>query len=1028
MKQKWSKMTKRLLSIAMSTILCCSTFHFVSPMLTYAIETGEEAIVKNGDFESGRAGYNVRSWSLTSMTASCTLETQHDWTANYTLQTEMEDGNKIAALQKKGAGYAAMTSQAFSVTSGQGYRLTYNYKVPYLEGVLETSDFQGIHVALQQLDKDGNQLSWSILNNTDSGKGQTGSTKWETVVQDFVADVNATSAVLYIKIGGTDDVKAKAVFDNIELVPYESTQVVNGDFESVTYEADGGRTGVMEGPACWKTVSVGGNMVEDTNDYQNNYIASIVEESSNKILKLEPKNGVTKGYTQVLSTYIPVPANVTYSIQYKLKISGNTNNGTLVRIAYYDAQKNYLGHKIGNTTKTTSNQWVTKTLSDSETVTPDNTAYVKVGFSISGAWNGTEGFLLYFDDVILNVAGENAEWTKETSMAGGVPRRDTQNYTSNYDIVQENAGTGHEEAWKIYISNNIGCRGGVTFYSQPIPVQGTEEYTTSFDLKIEDVDDAYVSGCYGASYVIRYLDNKGNQINAKEPKVLNGYPKGEQDWTGNIYTFTPPAEASSVQVGLVIGGEWNTCKDMKYYWDNIVLMTSERYEDFVKDPSITGSPLYEKTVLFVGDEVGGGMANVAENFSEMIVTDGCMSGAGFSQGLSATIAEQIIEHSGDNYEYVIISGGVQDAIANVPIGTLSDDSTYMNGAFDTTTFAGALEDTFRNVAENFDDIKVVYAFPNCSEMNGYYEVAKAASEKWNIEFIDFDVNTDFDNWNQIIEALETADMFDRDFIPDFSLENILLKRYSRFVQGGITPATNVEALKQLLVQVQNANMPNLEEEIENALKQYEAYRVSMCGATIAKADANQLRMIAASPTKTLPEKVKVQQMGILVLPVEDITPGNKNYNKDADLSVGNEFVMDITSTYSKAGAAYDAILSGNKVDPVKEYAAVAYIIYEVDQTEYVMYSQNDYVNTIGTQTVSDGVAVTSVYGIAKNMAELLVEEYEEQLNYDAIGGKKKISEIESATEETEVSLFDVFNMVSDNVKWLNEILRVGGAF
>lgn len=996
--------------------ICVGMPQILSPIHAKAttIETSDKASHKvvNGDFESGRDGYSVKNWSKTAMDLNTDAKRNDAaFLAAYSLETDVEaSGNKVAALKKNGSGYVAVTSEKIQVAANEEYRILFDYRTVEISakaGATNGLDYYGVRLLAEQFDASGTSLGMKRIFEDGSNTNQ-----WSTGIAEIITKSNTASVVLYLWVGGQWNMYATVHFDNVVMESMGSYKVPNGTFGKVTYKADGGRAAGEMGPAGWTVVSCQqvGNGFNNA-DYKEHYKATVENVDGDQVLHYAPKNYTTHGYALVQSPYIAIEPGVNYAVQYELKMSGVSSQVTLVHITYYNAAKEVIGTYAPAGSVIQETDWTLLRHSNSDMKTPANTAYMKIGFYAGGAWNKTEQYDLYFDNVVLEVSKEFAGWIAETCIEGGIPRSDSNDFTGNYGIRQVSDGV-HEEALQLYVTRTSGILGGAVYYSKPIEVAGGKEYTTSFDLKIENSDDSKDANVFGASYVLRYLDNTGNiiQINdAKDnsPLCLNGRPQSNRDWTHYVYNFTPPKNAVSVQVGLVIGGYiMNKCPNLTHSWDNLVLMEAEAYQDYVKDPAVTNSPLYKQTALFVGDEIGSGMAEFATSYSEMDVTNACHE--------TVSVEDMLSLHANGTYKYVIISLGAREIKAQIPAGTVTSDTTYMSGVdFDTTTFAGLLEQTFAKVAEYHEPEKVVYVLP--ANYAVYKEVAEAASNKWGVELVVLtDTSSDVQNWNEVIEPAETARTFDCYAIP--GMEDYLSSLVDE-IKNRAFSFENMLMLDVLLTKVEGCPEEHakyqgyqaLVTKIQTSITVYDEYRPTICGATIADGDPNQLCFMAMSPKGALTEGITVKKMGMLVTEAE-----------------GTSQFMDIEAAYSKAETLYQGILSGKDVAPSAKYMAIAYVIYEENGMEYTFYSNNDYINTLGVKTAENGVCIKSVYDIAKAIAKELLIEKESRINFAAIGGVENKHLIAGATEDTEVSLYDVYMLVSENAVLVETWLSEGG--
>lgn len=122
-----------------------------------------------------------------------------------------------------------------------------------------------------------------------------------------------------------------------------------------------------------------------------------------------------------------------------------------------------------------------------------------------------------------------------------------------------------------------------------------------------------------------------------------------------------------------------------------------------------------------------------------------LSGASVStcRGTNRVLA-QLTANAKNAYDYLILHGGVNDAMDSAEIGTITD--SYKVTDFDSSTFAGALEELFYYASRNYEGSRigyiVNYATPNSTwggrtkDMSEYFAVAKEICDKWGIPYLD----------------------------------------------------------------------------------------------------------------------------------------------------------------------------------------------------------------------------------------------------------------------------------------------------
>lgn len=162
------------------------------------------------------------------------------------------------------------------------------------------------------------------------------------------------------------------------------------------------------------------------------------------------------------------------------------------------------------------------------------------------------------------------------------------------------------------------------------------------------------------------------------------------------------------------------------------------------------NPLSGKIAVFTGDSIcegygyAGGYAGIIGTENNMTIQnlgvgDGCVAPYSDANGARFVISTSIANMRSDA-DYVILEGGCNDAGYEVTLGTLT--SGY-NDTLDTNTFAGAFEYMLKSAIAKFPDAKIGYIFIHKCEPNfdsrttgSYYNVAKAACEKWGIPYCD----------------------------------------------------------------------------------------------------------------------------------------------------------------------------------------------------------------------------------------------------------------------------------------------------
>ena len=191
------------------------------------------------------------------------------------------------------------------------------------------------------------------------------------------------------------------------------------------------------------------------------------------------------------------------------------------------------------------------------------------------------------------------------------------------------------------------------------------------------------------------------------------------------------------------------------------------YGDYTVD---TDSPLYGKSVLFIGDSITEasfenavpGLADIAGWPGRVGYTNGMewinagVSGATLAYG----IAGQMEDYAAMNrkFDYIVIHGGVNDAGFNCSVGSVSSysvDSLLADTNLNHTpygSYASGLERAIVYAKQNFPEAKLLYIMNyklkssndaynkftngNYANLPNYFAVGKKVCEKWDVAYVD----------------------------------------------------------------------------------------------------------------------------------------------------------------------------------------------------------------------------------------------------------------------------------------------------
>ena len=248
-------------------------------------------------------------------------------------------------------------------------------------------------------------------------------------------------------------------------------------------------------------------------------------------------------------------------------------------------------------------------------------------------------------------------------------------------------------------------------------------------------------------------------------------------------------------------------------------------------PTVTDTALSGKKALFVGDSISVGAADtaMAYGWGGRIGRKYGMDWINYSHGGACvaerpdgdyrTIVEQIQQFGDNDFDYVIIEGGVNDSLRNLDVGEIS--LSYNIEDFDLNTFAGSLETAFAYVTNKWPNTHIgfIVTFQNRwigkEDTSKYYNVARTICQKWNVPYLDLNGDTVAGTLN----ALSETDSYIPDGIHpnaggyDVLVDNYIeqwmlhlnawggLENYARgdFNGDGITNAPDLAAIRQHLL-------------------------------------------------------------------------------------------------------------------------------------------------------------------------------------------------------------------------------------
>lgn len=163
------------------------------------------------------------------------------------------------------------------------------------------------------------------------------------------------------------------------------------------------------------------------------------------------------------------------------------------------------------------------------------------------------------------------------------------------------------------------------------------------------------------------------------------------------------------------------------------------------------SKLEDKNILFVGDDFSRAKHDDYYGYAGRIGFGNYMkwsntgrSGATIAKTSRKHITDQIIDNKDNNYDYVVLQGGINDMDKDVMLGEISD--SYEVEDFNNKTFAGGLEELFYYTKKYNKDAKIGYIIsyqtPNSdwgekvNDRSEQVALIKKICDKWEIPYLD----------------------------------------------------------------------------------------------------------------------------------------------------------------------------------------------------------------------------------------------------------------------------------------------------
>lgn len=275
-----------------------------------------------------------------------------------------------------------------------------------------------------------------------------------------------------------------------------------------------------------------------------------------------------------------------------------------------------------------------------------------------------------------------------------------------------------------------------------------------------------------------HLHGYGSKTTISQPMVKADSLSVAQSFAGNpdgnatpyvIYAYTVPKGVTGVRIvcETALSSAFTVTKNQ--------LFTTAKYFDYWRNPAraeafragggyagdVENSPLTGRSVLFMGDSITHANRETSPIYQGWAMRIGeayDMTYANVGRN-GATVAEysglsQIEDQINNNkYDFVMMHGGINDYSKNITLGTLTAADDF-DGPYNTSTFAGGLENLFMKVKNKYPTAKLGYIINFALTSNAanlekygitaatvgnfpqYVGMIKAACAKWGISYVD----------------------------------------------------------------------------------------------------------------------------------------------------------------------------------------------------------------------------------------------------------------------------------------------------
>ncbi|MBO5203548.1 MAG: SGNH/GDSL hydrolase family protein [Clostridia bacterium] len=319
---------------------------------------------------------------------------------------------------------------------------------------------------------------------------------------------------------------------------------------------------------------------------------------------------------------------------------------------------------------------------------------------------------------------------------------------------------------------NLFSAGAAGYYGDGGTWVANESYSTKNNLTVKTGDVITVGALSAGQVSFGYLFD-ANKNPVKKLSLSDMTLVGDLGNGYGIYSYTVTEGTAYISVSVFSRRAYITLLTVNDTFD------ANTYYDYFGIQAMKGnsnSPLWQKSALFIGDSICYGFSDVAINgrlrsYAGRIAYDYDMewvnagvSGATLSTATEKLIVNQLDSYKEEKFDYVVIEGGINDALKGVELGTITEG---FEQGLKTSTYAGALEFLFKTVTKTYPEAKVgfmiTYECPR-NQSHGtyitYQDITKQICEKWDIEYLDMFSNKEINE--TVLESSNTKSAY----LPD----------------------------------------------------------------------------------------------------------------------------------------------------------------------------------------------------------------------------------------------------------------------